>query len=215
MGRLTLLKAGSPPSTASYSDDFSGTSLNAKWSEYDPLNDVTVSVGGGVLTANVPANVDHDWWTGINTAMRLKQTYSGATNFTLDTKFTTTMTAGYSIQGLAVGTDNDNGIVFSTNYDPNGSVYAVISTIIAATGTNLLYSSASAPQTQPYYLRVAKSGTSYTFSTSPDGSSYTSYAAATYSNTVNYIGLIIGNTGGGGSAPAFTCTCDYFTYTAN
>lgn len=211
MGRLALLKVGKPDAV-SYSDDFSGTSLNAKWSEHDTLADISLSVGGGVLTVTVPGGTDHDWYTGIDTAMRLYQTYTGSTDFTLEVKYTSTMTTGYQFHGLTVATDFDNGLRFDIVYDANNTQYATAATFASGTYTQAFWTD-SGFTTQPYYLRLVKSGTSYTPSHSTDGSSWTSYSAVTWTGTVNKIGIIVGNAGGG-STPAYTATADSFTYTA-
>jgi len=195
----------------SYSDTFDGSSLDAKWSEYDPSSGATVTVGSGVMTVAVSGGTDHDWYTGIDNAIRIRQTYTGSANWIIEAKFTTTMTAGYQFHGLTAGTDNDNGIRWDIVYDANGTQYIDISHIDAGTYTGEVWS-ASSVTTQPYYMRLEKSSTTYTFKYGSDGSSWTTAGTLVWTGTINQIGLIIGNAGGG-STPAFTTTVDSFTYT--
>jgi hypothetical protein len=195
-----------------YSDDFSGSSLASKWVEYDPSSAATVTVGSGVLTVAVTGGTDHDWYTGIDNACRIRQTYTGSTNWIIEAKFTTTMTAGYQFHGLTAGTDNNNGIRWDIVYDVNTTQYIDISHIDAGTYTGELWS-ASSVTTQPYYLRLEKNGTTYTFKYGSDGSSWTTAGTLVWTGTINQIGVIVGNAGGG-STPAFTTTVDSFTYTA-
>ena len=197
---------------SSYSDTFSGSILDLKWTEYDPANCATVTVGSGVMTVAMTGGADHDWYTGINTACRIRQSYSGATNWVIEARFNTTMTAGYTYHGLSVGTDNDNGIRFEVLYDVNGTQYIEAATLAAGTYTSQ-FQSASSVTAQPYYFRLEKSGTTYTCKYGSNGSSWTTAGSFTWAGAVNQIGVIIGNAGGA-SAPAFTTTVDSFTYTA-
>lgn len=196
----------------SYSDDFAGSSLDAKWTEYDPSSAATVTVGSGVMTVALSGGADHDWYTGIDNAIRIRQTYTGSSNWIIEARFNTTMTAGYQFHGITVGTDNNNGIRWDIVYDANGTQYLDISHLDAGTYTSELWS-ASSVTTQPYYMRLEKSGTTYTCKYGSDGSSWTTAGSFTWSGTINQIGIIVGNAGGG-SAPAFTTTVDSFTYTA-
>lgn len=198
--------------TKNYSDTFAGTSLNAKWTEYDPVGDVTVSVGSGVLTASIPAGTDHDLYTATDHAVRIRQTYTGSTNFTLEAKFTTDLTTNYQFHGINVGTDNSNCARFDLVY-MDGAIYCIGATFSSMTYSEII-NDERGEIFQPYYIRVVKSGTSYTFYLSSDGSSWTSIASGTYSGTVNQIGIHFG-TATGATSPAFSGTCDYFTYTAN
>jgi hypothetical protein len=196
-----------------YSDDFSGTVLRPKWVEYDPVGDVTVSIGSGLLTVTIPAGTDHDLYTATDHALRLRQTYTGPANFTLEAKFTTSMTIGYLFHGINIGTDNNNFLRFDIVYDIADEQYATAATFSGMTYTSQI-STVTEFGAQPYYLRVAKSGTTYTCSSSPDGSTWTSWGSFTWTGTVNQIGIHFG-TASGATSPAFSGTCDYFTYTAN
>jgi regulation of enolase protein 1 (concanavalin A-like superfamily) len=200
------------PAASTYSDEFSGSSVDAKWTEYDPPNNVTLSVGSGVLTVAIPSGSSHDWYTGDDNALRLRQTYTGSTNFTIEARFNTTMASTYQFQGLTVDADNSNGFRVDFNYNDGATQYIHAATFSAGTYTQELFVTSSVTS-QPYYLRVAKSGTTYTVTYSANGSSWTSAGSFTWSGTVAHIGLIIG-TAPGASSPAFTTTVDSFTYTA-
>jgi len=195
----------------SYSDDFSGSSLAAKWVEYDPQGDVSLSVGSGVLTVSVPSGTDHDLYTGTDHALRLRQTYTGTTDFTLEMKVTTSFNANIQFFGLIVGTDNGNlmrSCFIYANSDVN---------VGGATHASLVYAENfwenDGDQLQPYYLRVEKTGTNYVCKHSYNGSSWTTDGTISWTGTVNHIGMMFG-TASGASSPAYTCTVDYFTYTA-
>jgi hypothetical protein len=196
-----------------YSDDFSGTVLRPKWVEYDPVGDVTVSIGSGILTVAIPAGTDHDLYTATDHALRLRQTYTGSANFTLEAKFTTSLTTNYQFHGFTVGTDNSNMARFDL-VEMDGLVIAIGATFSSMVYTEIINAEAGDGWTQPYYLRLVKSGTTYTFYHSTDGSTWNSAGFGTYSGTVNHIGLLFG-TATGATSPAFTATVDYFTYTAN
>jgi arabinan endo-1,5-alpha-L-arabinosidase len=204
-----ILMGGAPPS---YSDEFSGATLDPKWTEYEPPNTATVSVGSGVLTVSIPAGSDHDLYTGIDNALRLRQTYTGSANFTLEMKVTSTMASNIQFFGLIVEEDDNDMVrhdmvLESLDHNMSGS------RMIGGTYTSNWWTNIGDP-TQPYWLRIVKTGTDYVCSYSLNGSSWTTSGTISWSGTVNRIGLMVG-TASGGSSPAFTCTIDYFNYSAN
>ncbi|MBK7259735.1 MAG: hypothetical protein IPI01_18435 [Ignavibacteriae bacterium] len=204
------------PVIATVSDDFNRPNLDtSRWTFTDPVGDATLTmVGSGTANARlslaIPANVQHDLWTGINNAPRVMQSAKNS-DFVLQTKFDSGVLSAYQIQGVLVQQDANTLIRFDlSSSGTNTYIYAASSTDGFATvpTTRLESTLAAAGGPAPIYLRITRAGNTWTVATSTDGSSFTSYTSFDVTLAVSQVGLFAGNAGA--PAPAFTMLVDYF-----
>jgi regulation of enolase protein 1 (concanavalin A-like superfamily) len=197
------------------SDDFNDCAVDTNlWTLVDPVGDVAVAAlgtfsGDAWLALSVPQGVDHDAWVPVNRAPRIMQAVNNA-DFEVEVKFASELTLQFQEQGLIIEEDPDNFLRFdfySSSSQNNAFVAAV-------TGGNVVYSNATAiPAGAPMFLRVKRSGDSWTQSHSSDGQNWTVVNALNHAMTVSSIGPFVGNASGG-TSPAHTALIDYFENTA-
>ena len=212
--RLTVQRI--PPSANTIvSDDFSGPAINsALWSAVDPLGDATFAVTGtgtqdARLAITVPAGTTHDLWTGTLTAPRLLQSVPDA-DFTVDVKFDGTMNAEYQTQGLIAVQDASTFIRFDFVRDASRTRF------FAATfngGMPTVRKDTAITSGSPLYLRVNRTGNTWTGSFSYDGSTWKTTVSFSSTLTLTGIGPFAGNAGS--TPPAFTSLVDYVFNTAS
>ena len=113
-------------------------------------------------------------------------------------------------QGLLVFQDSANYARFDVNWD-GATMRAFASTVSSNVSTTHLNATIAAP-TRPIFIRVQRVGSTFAFSTSSNGTTFTQVGGFTFSMTVNRMGPFAGNStcGSGGQAPAFTAAVDYF-----
>jgi regulation of enolase protein 1 (concanavalin A-like superfamily) len=192
------------------SDDFNACTLDSGlWTFLNPVGDGSFALNGTQLLLSVPAGVAHDVWNGGNYAPRLMQPANN-TDFELEVKFESLVSAQYEMQGIIVEQDPNNYLRFDF-YGKNGQVYAFAARITGGTATSIANVAINAPD-QPLYLRVARAGDSWTQSYSLDGMTWTTSASFTHALTVSEVGVFAGNAGS--NPPAHTAVVDYFFNTA-
>jgi hypothetical protein len=194
------------------SDDFNATSLNnSLWTLTDPKGDAVVTQTGGHLSIAVPAGISHDLWTGALLAPRILQSAPNS-DFTVEAKFDALLSAQYQLEGILVQQDNNTLLRFDFLRD-NLGVRIFAASIVAGTATarnDVRITSGSS-----FYMRVARSGDSWTQSYSYNGTTWTTAANFIQALTVRNVGLFAGNHGEPvSSSPAFTALVDYFSNTA-
>ena len=134
-------------------------------------------------------------------------------DFQLQAKFDSAVTQRYQEQGLLVQQDSGNWLRFDM-YSDGSSVFVYAgSTVNGSTGT--MVNTAVAAAATPFWLRVTRSGSTWTFAYSADGSSWTTARTFTRIITVSQVGVFGGNDGSGASIPAHTALVDYFFDTAS
>lgn len=191
------------------SDDFyPETAPQNFWTFYDPVGDVTLNMTGTNAEFVIPAGSDHDLYTGSgNNAPRLIQP-APDTDFQIEVKFESVPSVTYQMQGIVVQEDNDTFIRFGTYYGNGAKLFVAVidgSTLIQTPGVAAITST-------PAYLRVTRTGNSWVYEYSNDGSSWNTGASFTQTFTVNQVGFYGGNAG---SNPAYTASADYFMNTAD
>jgi regulation of enolase protein 1 (concanavalin A-like superfamily) len=192
------------------SDDFNACTLDSGlWTFLNPVGDGSFALNGTQLLLSVPAGVAHDVWNGGNYAPRLMQPANN-TDFELEVKFESLVSAQYQMQGLIVEQDPNNYLRFDF-YGNNGQVYLFAARITGGMATSIANIAINAPD-QPLFLRVTRMGDSWTQSYSLNGATWTAGASFTHALTVSQVGLFAGNAGS--NPPAHTAVVDYFFNTA-
>ena len=185
------------------SDGFDGSSLGATWSFVDPVGDSSVSVSGGLLEIGVPAGTSHDLWTGTNDAPRVLQDAPDS-DFELVAKFDSVVDSKYQMQGLLAVDDFDDLVRADVHFD--GSSTRVFAALMS-NGSASAQISKKIPDGAPVWLRLARSGDTWTVSYSHDGSSWSTAGSFSHSLSVSQVGVWAGNHH---PSPAFTAQVDYF-----
>jgi hypothetical protein len=188
------------------SDEFSGGALNTSvWGILDPLADSAVSVtANGQLSIAVPAGTTHDLWRNALHAPRVRQAASN-TDFQLEVKFDSALTARFQMQGLTVEQDATNLLRFDVYSD--GSVNQIYSaSFVNGKPTKRIQQTITAGV--PLYMRVTRQGDLWTQTYSYDGVNWIGAGSYSHSLNVSSVGVFAGNTGS--PAPAHTALIDYF-----
>jgi lysophospholipase L1-like esterase len=197
------------------SDDFSGGTLNGSlWSAVDPLGDAAFTITGtgtqdARLAIAVPAGTTHDLWVGAVTAPRVLQTVPN-TDIAVEAKFDGNMSAEYQTQGIIAVQDASTFVRFDFVRDATKTRFFAAS---FSGGTPTVRKDTAITVGAPLYLRVTRSGNSWTGAFSSDGTTWRTAVTFSATLTLTGIGPFAGNAGG--SPPAFTSMVDYFFNTAS
>jgi LmbE family N-acetylglucosaminyl deacetylase/regulation of enolase protein 1 (concanavalin A-like superfamily) len=200
------LLLGAPLASAAIrSDEFNGTTLDTSvWTFVNPLGDASVSMNGSQASIGVPGLVSHDVWTNGVRAPQLRQAVSND-DFEVEVKFDSSVDAAYQIQGILVQQDVDDLLRLEFHYDGrNTKLFAA-----ALSGSNArTHHYGTVQGGAPAYMRVLRSGNSWTIRHSRDGRNWTTATTFTHAMTVTSMGPFAGNSGN--IAPSFTSAIDYF-----
>ncbi len=194
-----------PPvsSGSAISDDFKGNLNTNIWSTYTPLGGSDITTTGSQLQIPVSAGTNHDLWTGNLNAPRITQPIAN-TDFELEAKFDSPVTAQYQMQGIVVEKDHNNLLRFEFHSD--GSTTNIFSaSIVNGKAKQRLKKSISSGS--PLYLRVKRSGNQWTASYSSNGSAWKTAGSFSHDLIANTMGLFAGNSGN--PAPGHTAVIDY------
>jgi uncharacterized repeat protein (TIGR01451 family) len=200
----TVRNIAGAQTTVPVSDEFTGMSLNTSlWTFVNPVGDGSFKMTGTNILLQVPAGKSHDLWTGGENAVRIVQPVSNS-DFDVRAKFDSAVTQQYQAEGILVEQDGLNYLRFDLLSD--GTTPRMFSGSISSGNASTRINQAITASS-PIWLRVMRSGNTFTFSYSKDGISFT--AAGTYSQvlTVNRVGLYGDN---GVPSPALTASVDYF-----
>jgi len=215
VGVILALAASLSAATAPVSDDFHSTALNTTlWTFINPLNDATISLNGTQAIISLPAGAYHDVWTGGNNSARIMQPV-GNVNFQVEVKFDSSVATQHQGQGIIVEQDSGTFIRFDVFHDAT-SARLFAATFVAGTPTTR-YNKAISTGNAPFWMRITRSGNTWTQSWSNNGTQYTTGAVFSFALTVANVGPFALNSGVsqlGTPAPAFTEVIDYFFNTA-
>jgi beta-xylosidase len=181
----------------------------------NPVGNGTTSVTGTDLILNVPAGSNHDPALGGDNAVRVAQSI-GNSDFTVEVKFDSIPTLQYQFEGVVVEQDAGNFLRF--NFGSTGSALEVAaSKIVSGAETATLNSGISLPAgARSLWLRIQKSGNTWTETWSSDGSTYQNVGSFSQPLTTSRVGPFAGNYSSPAStAPGFTAYVDYFSNTAS
>jgi regulation of enolase protein 1 (concanavalin A-like superfamily) len=197
---------------APVADTFNVPQLNtAVWSvesSGDPISAGTVSENGTELVLSIPAAVNHDPFVGGDDALRVVQTIANA-DFRVEAKFDSIPTKKYQIEGITVEQDQRNYLRFEISSD--GTSASVAAASIVNSAQTWWFSNRITLSGPSVWLRVSRTGSSWTLAWSASGTSFTTAGTFTQSLQAARIGPYAGNYGSPASAaPAFAASVDYF-----
>jgi hypothetical protein len=207
----TVSEAGADPG-GFVSDDFSAPVLNtARWTTVDPRGDSVFTSSGTNLLIDVAGGISHRLTSGDRTAPRVLQSAPNA-NVEVEAKFESETTTAVQTQGIVFQQNDLNLIWFGTERDGAG-FFLQATAMVGGKAKNLLR--VAGTPSAVVYLRVARSGNSWTFRSSPDGAAWTIVGTVTSALTVTSAGAFAGNHATSGSPPSFTASVDYLFNTAS
>ena len=195
------------------SDDFQGSVLNPMWAFYaNCCGNVRMSGTDALLF--VPSVTSHDIYN-VNQGVGLLQNIANV-DFQVEVKFDSIVTQGDQVEGILVQQDTQDFIWYAVYYDgTTPRVYSAVT--IGGTPSQPYNTPITIPAgTTSFWMRVNRSGSTWTQSWSVDGTNYTSH---TFSQTLVVSG--IGPAGGNDNdpnndpAPSFTAAVDYFFNSAS
>ncbi len=216
MAQTKTLVANFVPANAAspISDDFNACALDTGlWTFINPVGDGSYSVNGTQLRLNVPANISHNIWLEGNRSVRVMQPTQN-TDFEIITKFESSVTQRYQMQGILVEQDSQTFLRFEIYHD--GSSTQLFAARFLNGDPRTLISGMPLPNTPPY-LRITRVGNQWSFSHSENGTNWTSGGSFTFSLNVAKTGVYGANHGTppGRPAPAHTAVVDYFFNSAS
>lgn len=204
---LPPLEASAQAAPAFPSDDFNRATLGGPWTVVDPANDGTVAIAGAGtgdarLELSVPGGAAHEPWNA-NGAVRAMRPAAN-TDFTAEAKFLSVPTQRYQLQGILVQQDAGNWLRFEIHHNGTGVRAFAGATVNGASTKKFDKPAATGPA---LYLRVVRAGSTWTMSTSGNGTTWTTAGSFTQASTVTSVGVYGGNAGS--PAPAHTAQVDY------
>lgn len=199
------------------SDDFRTCKLDEIWTVSDPKGDSTVTVNGQQALISVPANSSHDLFRDANNAPRIVQDVPNE-DFIVEAKFESKMTERFQTQGIIVEQDANNYMRMEFFHDgTNTRVFAAYLQNNSLTADSNI--TVTVPAEGDLYMRVGRSGNTWTQEYSFDGLVWMTNATFDHTLTVARAGVYGGNVdptaGEPDTAPAYTAIIDYFFNTAS
>jgi regulation of enolase protein 1 (concanavalin A-like superfamily) len=193
------------------SDDFHATALSSLWSFINPKSDASVRLNGTQAIITVPGGTEHDVWTSGNFAPRIMQAASNG-DFEVEVKFDSLVAAAYQMEGIIAEQNGSNFVRFDVYHD--GSTPRVFAATFTGGQPTVQVDNPVSLGSGSVWLRLKRTGTSWTGSISLDGTTFNVAAQFTQTLTLANIGPFAGNCCGS-TAPAFTAAIDYFFNTAS
>jgi hypothetical protein len=201
---FTTGACGSEPGGGAAADEFGGSALDTSvWSVYDPLGDSSVSVGSGRLNVSVPAGVAHDLWQDALHSPRVLRA-AGNGDFEIEAKYDSVASQTSQGQGLVAQADHDDLVRFDV-YHWGGKTKVFAGTFVNGRVTTRVNKTISGGS--PLYLRMRRSGATWTLLYSFTGTSWATAASFDFPLALTQFGVFALNAG---SLPAFTSQVDYF-----
>jgi uncharacterized repeat protein (TIGR02543 family) len=193
------------------SDDFHSTSLDPGWQYVNPVGDAVVVMSGTNVLIHVPGGVSHTLWTSCDCAPRLLQSASN-TDFAIEAKFDSKPSLRHQMQGFVVNEDADTYLRFDVHHDGSSAViFAAYLNGINPPSTKISLALAGIPP----YQRVTRTGSTWEYRYSFDGSTWTTAGTFARAMTVTQVGLFVGNSNDQVyNTPDFVANIDYFFNTA-
>ncbi len=195
------------------SDDFFSDTLDPNiWTFVDPVGDASYAMSGTQLELTVPVGVEHGIWTGGNHAARVMQACADE-NFEVEVKFESPVNLRYQQQGLVVEQDPNNFLRLEF-YSDGGTTWVFAARL--ADGTPTIHVNQAVPGGPQSYMRLRRSGDTWTQSYSFDGQSWQTAGTFVEPLVVSGVGIYAANSADPGETPpAHTAVVDYFFNTAS
>ncbi len=188
----------------SNSDDFSTGALGSNW-RFEGPSQGTIGFGSdgdeAYLTLGTPDGTFDAWQT--NTTARVMQDATDE-DFQIETRFLTTPSGSYQMQGILIEQDADNWLRFDT-YSVGNKLYAYVGKTVNGQTSKLL--EVVVPGGSAPYLRVTRTGDDWLYQYSTDGTTWTTVGTVTHELTVDAVGLFSGNLG---QSSGYEAQVDYF-----
>ncbi|HEY2016498.1 MAG TPA: N,N-dimethylformamidase beta subunit family domain-containing protein, partial [Bryobacteraceae bacterium] len=191
------------------SDDFRSLTLSSGiWTYINPLGG-SYSLTGTNLLISVQGGVSHDPLASTgNSSSRVMQSMRNV-DFSAEIKFDSVPTQPGTMQGILVQQDATNFLRFE--FQGTGGGTNIFAGTVIGNSPSTISNSAIAATGASLWMRVARTGSTWTLTWSRDGASYQSGASFTQALTVSAIGPMVGNYGSSGRlTPDFTASIDYF-----
>ena len=206
-----------PDPSGFVSDDFNVCAIDegsGGWTFVDPLGGTThriVGTGSGEawLEISVPAGVGHDAWNTSYNSPRLMRAIAN-TDFEIEARFTSPLTAGYQLQGIFIEQDPLNYLRFEFHHDGDGIKIFAARTVNGVSGA-MHHETALVGATQ--IMRIRRQGNEWIQTYSADGDTWREAARFVQTMTAAKAGVFGANAGA--SAPAHTAKVDYIFSTAS
>ncbi len=195
--------------TSPSSDDFSSPFLDPAWTVSGPAGiDASLAANtSDAFLALVTPDGNFDAWNTNNSA-RVMQAI-GDDDFTLETRFLSTPSEQYQLQGILVEQDAQNWLRFDT-YSDGQRLYAFVAVTVNGVSSPALQ--IEVPEGTANYLRVARQGDVWTYDYSNDGENWTTAGSITHNLTASSAGIFAGNVG---NATGFTAQVDYIEFASD
>jgi uncharacterized repeat protein (TIGR01451 family) len=208
---MSLLTIGLGVAQASgpISDEFNSSALNTNlWTVVNPAGDGAIMMGRTEARLVLPAGRPHDLSTSGNSSLRLLQPATDS-DFYVEAKFNSAATASVQDQGLIVAADAANYLQFGLYNDGAALRYFVASFV---NNQPSVWANEQIPAAHaPYFLRVRRTGNTWSGYWSQDGINFAVAAQFTLNLAITQIGPYVANNSTSGSpSPAFTAAVDYF-----
>lgn len=186
------------------SDGFSGDEIDPVWNIVDPVGDTTFTLTGSSLVFDIPEGPSHDLWEERDFAPRLLQNV-GNDDLDVVIGFESVPTTQFQGQGLLFYEDENNWIRYSAEHDGTRSRVAVYQMI---DGDAQQVQRKNLPGIATRFLRVVRSGDTWVFERSYNGTRYFSLPEINLDINMNQMGIV--TTTHGSVAPAFAAEVDFF-----
>ena len=201
---VAIAVGGTGNTSGLVSDDFNHPLNTSVWTFFDPKGDSLLSETGTQMALSVPAGADHNLWRNKLFAPRIRQA-ADDTDFEVDVKFDSALSARFQLQGITVEQDGTNLLRF--DFLGDGSKTQIFSaSFVKGKPTKRIQSVIASGV--PLYLRVKRVGDQWTMSYSYDGVSWIVAGSYTHNLAVTSVGIFGGNAGS--ALPAHTALIDYF-----
>jgi hypothetical protein len=196
------------------SDDFHSSTLNTSlWAFENPLGDAVAWLDGTHLLISLPSGTAHDGWSeGPNTEARVVQTIQN-TDFDVTAKFDGPFATECQDEGILVEQDSLNYARFDVYWSgPNPIIFAAQ---ISNGNPTQRVSFAMTNYTVPIFLRVQRTGNTFTYNISTDNVNWMQAGSFAFTLAASKLGVYAGNSTCGYNPPRFTAKVDYFFNTQN
>ncbi len=203
-----------PASGALVSDDFNRTGGLGPWIFVNPRGDAAYALTGTDMRLIVPDGPPHEPWTSGNAAVRLLQPTADV-NFDVIAKFNSRVSGHIALQGLIAQASDADYVRFDISSARTAAgveqVRLFAGRVNGGSATTFAFSTLANPG-HPTWLRLTRSGTSWTFRYSFDGETWTTFHTRTgVGMSVSSVGVFAGNAEQSGRyAQPFTAAVDYF-----
>ncbi|WP_425053528.1 cadherin-like domain-containing protein [Psychromarinibacter sp. S121] len=201
---VTVIPAPGPSSS-----DFSGAELDPAWTFEGPAGTSSAlqTNATDAFLSLVTPDGNFDIWNENNAARAMQEIEDE--DFSVETRFLSTPSERYQMQGLLVEQDADNWLRFDTHW--NGSQLIAFGAVtvdgVSSTAFQVTVPGGTAP-----YLRLTRADDLWTLEYSQDGSAWTVAGSVTHVLEATSFGVFAGNTE---DANGFTAQVDYVEFASD